>query len=454
LKVGGEGMSTFTEWQVVAIIPAAGSGHRMRAPEGPARQKLFLLVGGKSIFRRCLEALALPEIEAFFIPATQEDREEFARELKAVCFGQKVFFCPGGPERQDSIANALRTAATWPGWRVPEAQRLVVIHDAARPLVAQEIIRRALQVARESGAACVGVPVKDTIKVVGVDGWITATPDRRALWAAQTPQVFAWPVLWAAYSHAAAEGVTATDDAALVERTGHRVRMVPGAYRNLKITTPEDLALAEALLGEGDKDVTLDQKVAASGLIREDAIKPSWGLKTEKVAREDEPKLRVGQGFDVHRLAPGRRLVLGGVNIPSAVGLVGHSDADVLIHALIDGLLGASGAGDVGELFPDTDPTYKDIDSTLLLKKVLAWLGAAGWRPVNVDLTVIAEEPKLAPYRSAIRTRLATLLDLPATAVNVKATTTEGLGFTGRREGIAAQAVVLLKAPSSTCPKV
>lgn len=453
MKVDGEEMSALTNWQVVAIIPAAGSGRRMGTAAGPARQKLFLQVGGVSIFRRSLEGLALPEIEAFFIPIAPEDRDEFDRELRAVGIDQPVFFCPGGPERQDSIANALAAAAAWPGWRAPEERRLVVIHDAARPLVEKEIIGEALRVARESGAACVGVPVKDTIKVVGTDGWITATPDRRSLWLAQTPQVFAWPVLRAAYAQARAEGVTGTDDATLVERTGHPVRMVMGAYRNLKITTPEDLTVAEAFLAVAGERAGRPHQEAASGNTPEgDPVRPDRGTGTQGVGagedhRRDQPRLRVGQGFDVHRLVEGRPLVLGGVPIPFPVGLAGHSDADVLIHALIDALLGASGAGDIGELFPDTDPAYKDIDSTILLRKVLARLEPAGWRPVNVDVTVIAQEPKLAPYRKAIRTRLAAILGLPVTAVSVKATTTEQLGFTGRREGIAAQAVVLLEAP-------
>lgn len=450
-------MSAMTEWQAVVVMPAAGCGRRMRRPEGEVRQKLFLPVGGKSIFRRSLEALALPEVEAFFIPVAPEDRAGFERELKAAGITQPVFFCPGGPERQDSIAHALTAAAAWPGWRVPEAHRLVVVHDAARPLVEKETIRAALRVARECGAACVGVPVKDTVKVVGVEGWITVTPDRRGLWLAQTPQVFTWPVLRTAYEKARAEGVTGTDDAALVEWTGHPVRMVMGSYRNLKMTTPEDLTVAEAFLaasGEGG----LGREAAPAGERQQsEPLPPGGGGGAERAAarneeEREEPRLRVGQGFDVHPLVAGRRLVLGGVAIPSPVGLAGHSDADVLIHALIDALLGACGAGDLGELFPDTNPAFKDIDSTLLLREVLDRLEPAGWRPVNVDVTVIAQEPKLAPYRNAIRTRLAGILGLPVAAVNVKATTTEGLGFTGRREGIAAQAVVLLEAPACTCP--
>jgi len=423
--------------QIVAIIPAAGSGRRMRIKGGPERQKLLLSLAGKTILRRTLEALALPEIEAFFLPVAVEDRALFAEELKDGGIAQEVFFCTGGPERQDSIANALAEVDRWPGWRVSPAQRLVVIHDAARPLVEVEIIRRALAVAQESGAACVAVPVKDTIKVVGPEGTIRQTPERQTLWAAQTPQVFSWPVLQKAYAQAKLADDKMTDDAALVERTGHPVRIVPGSYRNLKITTPEDLPAATALLQAGEtgkKTPSVVEETAAPG-------------------RRAESALRVGQGFDVHRLVEGRRLVLGGVEIDAPVGLAGHSDADVLTHAVTDALLGAAGAGDIGELFPDTDPAYSGIDSTLLLREVVVKLGAVGFKPVNLDVTVIAQKPKLAPYRVKIRQRLAKLLGLAETAVNVKATTTEGLGFTGREEGIAAQAVVLMAMTSFSCPK-
>ena len=430
-------MDRMSKVQIVAIIPAAGSGQRMQTPGQPKRQKLLFPLAGKTILRRTLEALALPEIGAFFIPVAPEDQGLFAEELKASSYAQEVIFCAGGPERQDSIANALAEMDRWSGWLLPPEQRLVVIHDAARPLVEAELIQRAISVALESGAACVGVPVKDTIKVVGPAGIVKQTPERTTLWAAQTPQVFSWPVLQKAYVQARAVGEKVTDDATLVERSGHPVRIVPGSYRNLKITTPDDLPAATALLQAaemGPKPQSRAEESAMSG-------------------RGQEPTLRVGQGFDVHRLVVGRRLVLGGVEIPAPVGLAGHSDADVLTHAVIDALLGAAGAGDLGELFPDTDPAYSGIDSTLLLREVMEKVGAAGFKPVNLDVTVIAQKPKLAPYRGAIRRRLATLLGLPETAINVKATTTEGLGFTGREEGIAAQAVVLLEVVSFSCPE-
>ncbi|HBR34029.1 MAG TPA: bifunctional 2-C-methyl-D-erythritol 4-phosphate cytidylyltransferase/2-C-methyl-D-erythritol 2,4-cyclodiphosphate synthase [Firmicutes bacterium] len=413
-------MDGLNDWQVVAIIPAAGAGRRMQGESKQGKQKLLLELAGETIFLRSMKALNLPEIEAFFVPLSSAEEGAFRQELEKGLPEREVLFCAGGQERQDSIASALSAVKAWTSWRVPEAQRLVMIHDAARPLVETEAIRRALDVARSCGAACVGVPVKDTIKEVGADGIITATPERSRLWAVQTPQVFTWPVLMAAYTLARVEKITATDDAALVEKTGHPVQMVCGSYRNIKITTPDDLPMAAALLQERE---------TAKELL-------------------SETKLRVGQGFDVHRLVSGRRLVLGGVEIPAPVGLEGHSDADVLIHALIDALLGAIGGGDIGELFPDTDPAYKNIDSRRLLERVLAKLTQKGARLVNVDVTVIAQYPKLAPYRPAIRSTVATLLDLPLTDVNIKATTTEGLGFTGRKEGIAVQVVTLVKVRS------
>jgi 2-C-methyl-D-erythritol 2,4-cyclodiphosphate synthase len=227
------------------------------------------------------------------------------------------------------------------------------------------------------------------------------------------------------------ERETATDDAALVEKSGYPVQMVCGSYRNIKITTADDLPVAAALLQE-----TATNK---------EHLNKKKSIEQAQPQPQDTAKLRVGQGFDVHRLVSGGRLVLGGVEIPASVGLEGHSDADVLIHAVIDALLGAIGAGDIGGLFPDTDPTYKNIDSRRLLENVMTKLAERGARPVNVDVTVLAQYPKLAPYRAAIRSTLATLLGLPLASVNIKATTTEGLGFTGRKEGIAVQAVTLVE---------
>ncbi|HBK68657.1 MAG TPA: bifunctional 2-C-methyl-D-erythritol 4-phosphate cytidylyltransferase/2-C-methyl-D-erythritol 2,4-cyclodiphosphate synthase [Firmicutes bacterium] len=437
-------MNGLLNWQAVAIIPAAGSGRRMRVNGNQEKQKLMLVLEGETIFLRSIKALDIPEIEAFFIPVAAAERREFSRQIKESFPNREVYLCAGGKERQDSIYSALVLVGAWQGWRVPEERRLILIHDAARPLIEKDLIQEALSVASQTGAAGVGVPVKDTIKIVGRDRVITATPERSNLWAIQTPQVFTWPVLWTAYSTAKVEGETGTDDASLVERTGWPVQMVTGSYRNIKITTPEDLIMAQALLRSSSSQPPL-------GRNKINKLEVDVERQTSKCfqSKEEKTMLRVGQGFDVHKLVSGRRLVLGGVEIPSELGLEGHSDADALIHAVIDALLGATGEGDIGELFPDTDPVYQGIDSQLLLRKVMDRLKGAGVKPINIDATVIAQYPKIAPYRQEMRENLATLLGLSLKEINIKATTTEKLGFTGRKEGIAVQVVALVQLSSS-----
>jgi len=394
------------EKQTVAVVAAAGAGRRM----GSGRAKLMREIRGEPVLLLTLKALDIPEIKAFFIVLSTADKNEVGRLLDGKFPGRVMILVNGGEKRQDSVFAGLQAAAGWDGWHVPEKDRLVLIHDGARPLVDRECIRRVIAAAARTGAAAAGVPVKDTIKKVGESRTVLETPDRRALWAVQTPQVFSWPVIYNAHIKAKQEGFEGTDDCALVENTGRPVQMITGSYRNLKITTPEDLLTARALAGG-----------------------------------ETGPGYRVGQGFDVHRLASGRRLVLSGVEIPGPLGLEGHSDADVAVHAVIDALLGAAGLGDIGEFFPDNDPRFCNIDSCLLLGMVMEEISDAGFVPVNLDLTIIAHRPKLAPYRAEMKKNLAVLLGLKENEVGVKATTTEGLGFTGRGEGIAAQAVVLLR---------
>lgn len=409
--------------QIIAIIPAGGFSRRMGGKKG----KLLLPLGGEPVLAVTLQALNLPEIEAFFIPVSERDKVEISRIILSRKYGRenelaaKVTFCAGGLTRQESVFSGLSTAEEWDGWRVPAERRIVVIHDAARPLVEPEYIYKTIEAAMDSGAAVLGVPVKDTIKVVA-DGNIQKTPPRNTLWSIQTPQVFTWPVIRAAYVRANETGFAGTDDASLVERMGKSVRLVEGSYKNVKITTPEDLQLVEALYAKENREPGM----AAS-------------------AADMCGKVRVGQGYDVHRLVRGRPLILGNVEIPYEFGLEGHSDADVAIHAVIDALLGAAGLGDIGELFPDTDRQYENIDSGILLKKVLQLLSKEKISVVNIDLTIIAQRPKLAAYRRQIRENLAGLLGIGIEDTSVKATTTEGLGFAGRGEGIAAQAVALVK---------
>lgn len=391
---------------VGAIVPAAGRGTRMGHVN-----KAFLNLAGKPVLFWTLERLsAVAELQELVVVVAPAEVAATRERLSAAGFRKVRAVVPGGEERQSSVAAGL--AALSPGVDT------VVVHDGARPLVEPETVRAALAELAARGERAgigVGVPVKDTIKVANEDGRIVDTPPRHRLWAIQTPQVFPRELLQRAHAEAEAAGILATDDCALVERLGVPVWLVRGSFANLKITTPEDLACAEALLA------------AARG------------------GEERRVQVRVGTGYDVHRLVEGRPLVLGGVRVPHAKGLLGHSDADVLTHALMDALLGAAALGDLGQHFPDTDPTYAGVDSLALLREVVGKVQELGWRVANVDAVVIAERPRLAPQVEIMRERLAEALNCPLGAVSVKATTTEKLGFAGREEGIAAQAVCLLE---------
>lgn len=378
---------------VTAIIAAAGQGRRM----GAGSNKVLLTLAGIPLVVRTVRQLAAcPQIEEIIIVSGPEEMGEMHSLVSAMGLTQKWQVVAGGSERQYSVANALAA--------VSGKAEIIVVHDGARPLADQTAIENVIAAAREYGAAVVAVPVKDTIKVADANGFVATTPDRKKLWAVQTPQAFQAAILRQAYAQALAEGFLGTDDASLVERLGMPVKMVTGSYRNLKITTPEDMVIAAALL-------------------------------------EGERTMRVGIGYDVHRLVAGRNLILGGVEIPYEYGLEGYSDADVLLHAIKDALLGAAALGDIGRHFPDTDPRYKGASSLKLLARVKEILAEKGYEAGNVDATVIAQKPKLAPYIAQMNANIAAVLGIDVDRVNVKATTTEGLGFTGRGEGIAAQAV-------------
>ncbi|MGE5554050.1 MAG: 2-C-methyl-D-erythritol 4-phosphate cytidylyltransferase [Betaproteobacteria bacterium] len=391
-----------------AVVPAAGRGTRMGNVN-----KAFLLLAGKPVIFWTLERLSAVEELAEIVVVVAPGEVETARaRLAAGGFAKVKAVVPGGAERQESVAAGLAALS-------PEVDT-VVVHDAARPLVEAETVRAALALLAQKGRGAgvgVGVPVKDTIKVVGEDGRIVETPPRHLLWAVHTPQVFPVELLRQAHAEARRSGITAaTDDCSLVERLGAPVWMVRDSFANLKLTTPEDLAFAEATLA---------------------------GRRT---GEEGQRAMKVGFGYDVHRLVEGRPLVLGGVAIPYERGLLGHSDADVLAHAVMDALLGAAGLGDIGQLFPDTDPAYAGADSLELVREVVQKIKERGLRLANVDAVVAAERPRLAPYLPVMRERLAAVLGCPPEAVSIKATTTEGLGFIGRGEGISAQAVCLLAA--------
>jgi len=385
---------------VAAVIVAAGRGTRF----GGTLPKVFAPLGGVPLLRwSALAYRDCPKVGEIVVVAPP-DQVERAQQLCADITTLREIV-PGGEERPESVMAGLRALAAEP----PE---IVCVHDGARPLVDRGTIERSIAACREHGAAIAGVPATDTLKRVDSHERITATPVRAGLRHAQTPQTFRYDLLVAAYEQARREGLDVTDDASLVERMGHPVVVSEGHPDNIKITTPEDLARAEWLLAR--------REGRAGGATR------------------------VGSGLDVHALVSGRPLVLGGVEVPSELGLAGHSDADVLLHAIADALLGAVALGDIGRHFPDTDPQYEGADSAELLRQVVALLAEQGWRPLNVDATVVCERPKLAPHIPAMCERTAAALGLPVEAVSIKATTTEGLGFTGRSAGIAAQAVALV----------
>lgn len=306
----------------------------------------------------------------------------------------------GGATRQESVLNGLESLAELQ----PDQ---VLIHDGARPFVDPAIIDRAIAALVGSPGAVVAMPVTDTLKRVQNNA-VAGTVDRSDLWRAQTPQAFRYPEILAA--HRRAKGLEWTDDAAVAEAAGMNVAVVIGAESNFKITTTDDLRRAEQML-------------------------------------RTTFEYRTGSGYDVHRFTAGDAIMLCGVRVPHSHGLEGHSDADVGLHALTDAVLGAIGAGDIGKHFPPSDPRWRGVDSSLFLRHAADMARARGGRITHVDITIICELPKIAPHREAMIARVADILGLADDQVSVKATTTEGLGFTGRREGIAAQAIATIGLP-------
>ena len=373
-------------------MPAAGRGERL----GRGANKVFCALAGKPILAHTISVFESCEAIGEIIVVVGERELGAAGELIGrFGFAKVRAIVAGGPERQDSVARGLEKVTG----------EIVAIHDAARPLITPEIIERSIEEARRSGACIAAVPVIDTIKSASA-GVVEDTVDRSNLYSVQTPQTFRTDLIRSAYQRAFADAFYATDDAALVERMGGKVTIVPGSYDNIKITTASDLELASAKLGGGE--------------------------------------IRTGLGFDVHALVEGRRLVLGGVEIGFEKGLAGHSDADVLLHAIADACLGAAALGDIGRHFPDTDPQYEGISSLKLLKRVGEMLAHEGWRVVNVDAVVVCERPKIASLVPRMAGNIARCLDADASCISVKGTTTEGLGYAGRGEGIACHAIVTL----------
>lgn len=379
----------------IALIVAAGRGTRF----GRALPKQYAELAGLPVIRRAVLAfLDHPMIDAVRCVIHRDDMEIFAAAVGGLRLLDPVY---GGETRQESVRLGLESLSTL-------APDLVVIHDGARPLVERAVIDRTIQAAEGNGSAIAAVPVSDSLK--RGDGILTGSVDRAGLWRAQTPQAFAFASILAA--HRTFADLDLSDDAAVAEKAGIAVAFAQGSEDNLKITGPDDLDRARRMLD---------------------------GRATS---------VRVGQGFDVHRFGPGTSVILGGIEIPHDAGLVGHSDADVALHALTDAILGGLGDGDIGSHFPPTDPRWRGADSAIFLRHAASLVRERGGCIDHVDVTILCERPKIGPHRSAITARIAELLQIRPGSVGVKATTTEGLGFTGRREGIAAQAVATLRMPS------
>jgi 2-C-methyl-D-erythritol 4-phosphate cytidylyltransferase/2-C-methyl-D-erythritol 2,4-cyclodiphosphate synthase len=313
------------------------------------------------------------------------------------------------------VANAFRAAAA--------PSEVVVIHDAARPFVSADLITRTIAAAAESGAAIAALQARDTVKRANDVRMVSETLPRERIFLAQTPQAFRRDVLEAALEAAARSTDDATDEAALAERAGYLVRLVDGEISNIKVTTPDDLPMAEAIAA------SIDRAADSSALL----------------ARKPARTGRAGTGYDLHRLAPGRSLIVGGVTIPSEVGAVGHSDADVACHAVIDAILGAAGLGNVGLHFPDSDPRWKDASSVDLLRRAAAIVAAEGYEVGNIDVTVVLERPKIRDYVEAMRRAIGDAAGVDAARVSVKGKTNEGVDAVGRGEAIAAHAIALIR---------
>jgi 2-C-methyl-D-erythritol 4-phosphate cytidylyltransferase/2-C-methyl-D-erythritol 2,4-cyclodiphosphate synthase len=382
---------------VTAIIAAGGQGRRF----GAAVPKQLLTIGGRSMLERSVRTfLEHPSVDEVVVALPLDLVADPPPYLRAA--RKPLQLVMGGDRRQDSVLNAFNVSN--------ERSDVLVIHDAARPFASPDLVSRTIAAAAESGAAVAAVPSSDTVKRSADHVLVAETIPRASIYLAQTPQAFRRAVLRDALA-LAETAVEVTDEATLAERAGHPVRLVPGEAANIKITTPTDLSIAEALGGGGDR----------------------------------APVLRVGTGYDLHRMVEGRPLTLGGVTIPFERGLLGHSDADAVCHAVTDALLGGAAAGDIGAQFPDTDPRWKNASSINLLRQMADRVRTRGYSVVNVDVVVIAERPKLGGYVDAMRRNLAEAIGVRAADISIKGKTNEGIAELGRGDAIAVHAVALLQ---------
>jgi 2-C-methyl-D-erythritol 4-phosphate cytidylyltransferase / 2-C-methyl-D-erythritol 2,4-cyclodiphosphate synthase len=404
---------------VTAIIAAGGRGLRL----GGDRPKQLLEVGGRAILDRSVSAFLVHTAVSEVIVALPED---LLQQPPGYLYSasKPLRLVAGGARRQDSVANAVHAAA--------RESEVIVIHDAARPFASADLISRTINAAWEAGAALAAIAARDTVKRVDAssDPNDVARPQRQvvretlardSIYLAQTPQAFRREVLDAALAVAAREALDVTDEASLAERAGYAVRIVAGDVSNMKITTREDWLMAEAI---------------AADVMRDGAARVAKPARTG----------RAGTGYDLHRLVEGRQLVLGGVTIPSDRGALGHSDADVVCHAVTDAILGAACLGDIGRHFPDTDAAWKGASSVDLLMRAVAMLAEQGLQVGNVDVTVVLERPKIRDYIDTMRASVAKAIGIDIARVSIKGKTNEGVDAVGRGEAIAAHAVALVRA--------
>jgi 2-C-methyl-D-erythritol 4-phosphate cytidylyltransferase/2-C-methyl-D-erythritol 2,4-cyclodiphosphate synthase len=388
-----------------AVIAAGGTGTRMNS----SVPKQFLEISGKPVLLHTVERIAsLEEVTQIVIALPPEHIPAATVILQHLHVRVDVRCVAGGANRQESVRCGVAHVTPDPD--------VIMVHDAVRPACDRDLMLRVLHAAWRTGAAIPGLPATETIQRVSRKGRVLATPPREELCAIQTPQAFHAGILRSALDKAHDSGFVGTDESSVVRWAGHPVVVVPGSPDNIKITRPLDLEIAELLLSK----------------------------RREAYAGMSESKLRIGQGIDYHRLVEGRKLILGGVEIPFEKGLEGHSDADALSHAICDALLGAAALGDIGRHFPDTDPVNRGRNSLEFLRLVREKIEAAGWKIRNVDATLLIQRPRVSPYADAMKKNIAESLGLTPADVNVKATTTEGLNAEGRGEGISAQAIVLL----------
>ncbi|MGB9043928.1 MAG: bifunctional 2-C-methyl-D-erythritol 4-phosphate cytidylyltransferase/2-C-methyl-D-erythritol 2,4-cyclodiphosphate synthase [Pseudolabrys sp.] len=385
--------------RVAAVVVAAGQGVRA----GGALPKQFRRIAGETLLEHALSAFAEAPKVAFVQPVIRPEDLALVRTLTS---GKNILApVSGGPTRQASVRAGLEAL-------LPRSPDIVLIHDAARPFASANLIARAIEAAEKTGAAIPALPVTDTVKRVDKAGMVEATLDRNSIRLVQTPQAFAFPALLEAHQRAAAQGRNDfTDDAALAEWAGMKVSVFAGEPGNIKLTTPEDFARADAIQSAALGDV------------------------------------RTGSGLDVHAFGPGDHVTLGGIRIPHSHSLTGHSDADVALHALTDAILGALADGDIGAHFPPSDPQWRGASSDRFLAFAVERVRARGGRIAHLDLTIVCEAPRIGEHRDTMRASIARFAGIDIDRVGVKATTSEKLGFTGRGEGIAAYATATVRLP-------